>query len=160
MLCFTFVRAIAEESTETFSVLIQSRADIQTAGSGIRFTVQIINNSNDSFELSVREGMQPYDLFVSNDRGEGLTSVDLARKGEKNRHQRNIPLLFKPHEKKTYEGTFSIYLDPTGKENRIQAGVYTVYAIVRCLSYPEEMRRQGYRKAKLIESNRMTVTLK
>lgn len=156
----TFVRAAEKEPTEPFSVLIKSRAVTQTAGSGIRFTVEIVNNSDDSFELSVREGMPPYDLFVSNDRGVRFPSIDLGRKGEKNRHQRNIPLEFKSHEKKTYEVTYSRYLDSNGNEKQIRAGVYTVYVIVRFLSYPEEMQRQGYRKAKLLESNRITVTLR
>ena len=56
--------------------------------------------------------------------------------------------------------TYSKWLDDTGREAPVPAGVYTVSAIVRVLSYAQEMQPHGYLSAKLVESNRIIVTLR
>jgi hypothetical protein len=155
----TFAIAASQEPPQTFTVTVKG-ADVQEVQSGIRLMVEIVNNTGSDFELSVREGEPPYSLRLHDDKGQSLTSNELRRKSVKDRRQKNVPLLFRPHEKKTYEVTYSKWLDDTGREAPVPAGVYTVSAIVRVLSYAQEMQPHAYLSAKLVESNRIIVTLR
>jgi hypothetical protein len=148
----------AQEPPEAFTVSVKAE-DAQRVEAGIRFSVEVTNNTAGDVELSVREGESPYSIFVSSDDGKTLDSLEFRRGLEKNRHQKNVPVLFRAHEKKTYEGTFSMYVDDGGKERSIPAGLYRLYALVRILSYTQEMQPHGYLMARLAKSNLITVTL-
>ena len=159
MYFLTLASAASQDLPHPLTVTVTG-AGVQQVEGGIRVIVEIVNNTAADFELSVREGEPPYDLRLHDDKGQSLTSNELRRKSVKDRHQKNVPLRFKPHEKKTYEVTYSMWLDDTGRESPVPAGMYTVSAIVRVLSYVQEMQPHGYTGAKLVESNRITVTLK
>jgi hypothetical protein len=148
----------SQAPTGAFTVSVEG-ADVQPANVGIRLRIEITNNGDDAFELSIREGMPPYSIMVSNDKGAGFLSPEL-RNVEKNRHQKNIPLLFKAHEKKVYEALFSRYVDETGQERPVPPGVYRVHLRVRVLSTSQEAQLNGYLQAKTIESKTITVNLR
>ncbi|HWX42718.1 MAG TPA: hypothetical protein VN345_16315 [Blastocatellia bacterium] len=155
----TFAIAASQEPPEAFTVCVKAE-DVQRVEEGIRFTVEVTNNTEGDVELSVREGEPPYSIFVSSEDGKTLDSVEFRRGLEKNRHQKNVPVLFRAHEKKTYEGTFSGYVDDGGKERSIPAGLYTFYALVPILSYAQQMQPHSYLMTRLAKSNLITVTLK
>jgi hypothetical protein len=103
--------------------------------------------------------MPPYDIMVFKDKGGLLLSPEL-RNVEKNRHQKNVPLLFKAHEKKVYEALFSRYADEAGQERPVPPGVYRLYVRLRVLSRSQEAQPRGYLQAKRVESKTITVNLR
>jgi hypothetical protein len=147
-----------QDPTGAFAVSVEG-ADVQPADVGIRLRIEITNNGDDAFELSIREGMPPFHIMVSNDKGAGFLSPEL-RNVEKNRHQKNIPLLFKAHEKKVYEALFSRYADEARQERPVPPGVYRVHVAVRVLSPSQEAQLNRYLQAKTVESKTITVNLR
>ncbi|HWX42715.1 MAG TPA: hypothetical protein VN345_16300 [Blastocatellia bacterium] len=148
-----------QDLTEPFTVSVEG-ADVQPAEVGIRLRIEITNNGDGDFELSVRQGMPPYGIIVFNEKGAVLESVELRQNLAKNRHQRNVPLLFKAHEKKVYEALFSRYVDETGQERPVPAGVYSLYVRLRVLSPSQEAQPRGYLQAKTVKSKAITVNLR
>jgi hypothetical protein len=148
-----------QDPTGPFTVSVEG-ADVQPADVGIRLRIEIINNGDADFELSVREGMPPYGIMVFNEKGALLESVEVRQNLARTRHQKNVPLLFKAHEKKVYEALFSRYADETGQERPVPPGVYRVHLRVRVLSPSQEAQLNGYLQAKFIESKTITVNLR
>lgn len=143
-------------SSEIPIKIIISGDELQNIENGLRFVVNIVNDSDKPITINISKNVTPFLVIVNDESGYDINPENHGLLVDSTKNTGNKPIEFAPNAKRKYPITFQKYKDARGNIINIKSGIYKIKCSLFYMNNPIKIPYETHN----IESEQLIVTIK